>query len=158
MKPTELREHTFILLFHMPFYGTTQEMEEQISLYLKPSETENAETPAQWWRGDDEDFLTLAPADFATVEARVHAVMEKLPEIDAAVTEKAVDWKINRMSKVDLTILRLAVYELMFDESIPEAVAINEAVELAKKFGGDHSSRFVNGILAKFTDKHAEQA
>ncbi len=54
------------------------------------------------------------------------------------------------MSKVDLTILRLAVYEIKYDDSVPASVAINEAVELAKKFGQDASSGFVNGILAKF--------
>ena len=53
------------------------------------------------------------------------------------------------MSKVDLTIIRLALYEILYDESVPEKVAINEAVELAKKFGGDESPSFVNGILAK---------
>ena len=54
------------------------------------------------------------------------------------------------MGKVDLTILRLAVYEIMYDEDIPTSVAINEAVELVKKFGQDSSPSFVNGVLAKF--------
>ena len=53
------------------------------------------------------------------------------------------------MGKVELTILRLAVYEMQYDEEIPEKVAINEAVELAKKFGRDESSAFINGVLAK---------
>jgi N utilization substance protein B len=57
------------------------------------------------------------------------------------------------MGKVDLSILRLAVYELLFDESIPQGVAINEAVELAKKYGQDESSGFINGVLAKFAAK-----
>lgn len=61
----------------------------------------------------------------------------------------AEGWKINRMSKVDLTIMRLAYYEMKFDDDIPVIVAINEAVELAKKYGGDDSSSFINGILAK---------
>lgn len=64
--------------------------------------------------------------------------------------EKAKGWNTARMSKVDLTILRLAVYEMKYDDSVPDRVAINEAVELAKKFGQDASSGFVNGILAKF--------
>jgi len=57
------------------------------------------------------------------------------------------------MGKVDLTIIRLALYEILYDESVPEKVAINEAVELAKKFGGDESPSFVNGILAKLVRK-----
>ena len=61
------------------------------------------------------------------------------------------------MGKVDLAIIRLAVYELLFDETIPQGVAINEAVELAKKYGQDESAGFINGVLAKFTDKKKEQ-
>ncbi len=64
--------------------------------------------------------------------------------------ERAENWNTARMGKVDLTILRLAVYEIAFDEDVPAGVAINEAVELAKKFGQDASSGFVNGILARF--------
>lgn len=66
------------------------------------------------------------------------------------INEIAEGWKTERMGKVDLTILRLAVYEIRFDEDVPTSVAINEAVELAKKYGQDGSPSFVNGILAKF--------
>ena len=76
-------------------------------------------------------------------------ILEKETEIDADIDQIAEGWKTTRMGKVDLTILRLAVYEMKFDEEIPVGVAINEAVELAKKFGGDDSPAFVNGILAK---------
>ena len=77
--------------------------------------------------------------------------MEKLPEIDAMLEKVSRGWKLSRMGKVELTILRLAVYEMRFDEDIPEKVAINEAVELSKKFGGDDSPAFINGVLAKLT-------
>ena len=70
--------------------------------------------------------------------------------IDTALNDKVEGWNTGRMGKVDLTVLRLAVYEIMFDEEIPTGVAINEAVELAKKFGQDTSPSFVNGVLAKF--------
>ena len=76
--------------------------------------------------------------------------MEKLDDIDQLLNEKAKGWETERMGKVDLTILRLAVYEILYDEDIPTGVAINEAVELAKKFGQDSSPAFVNGVLAKF--------
>ena len=66
------------------------------------------------------------------------------------INEKTLGWDTERMAKVDLTIIRLAVYEIKFDEDIPTGVAINEAVELAKKFGQDGSASFVNGVLAKF--------
>ncbi len=76
----------------------------------------------------------------------------KIEEIDQAINEVSEGWKTGRMSKVDLTIMRLAYYEMKIDDDIPVSVAINEAVELAKKFGGDDSPSFVNGILAKLTD------
>ena len=72
---------------------------------------------------------------------------------DTALNEKVEGWDTGRMGKVDLTVLRLAVYEILFDEKIPTGVAINEAVELAKKFGQDSSSAFVNGVLAKFVQE-----
>ncbi len=74
----------------------------------------------------------------------------QLVRIDQSLNEKVQGWDTGRMGKVDLTILRLAVYEIVFDEEIPTSVAINEAVELAKKFGQDSSPAFVNGVLAKF--------
>ena len=75
--------------------------------------------------------------------------MAKLEDIDAIINEVSTGWKTSRMSKVDLTIIRLAVYEIKFDEDVPASVAINEAVEISKVFGGDDSPSFVNGILAK---------
>ena len=66
------------------------------------------------------------------------------------VNEKAESWTTGRMGKVELTILRLGIYEIKFDEDIPTGVAIDEAVELAKKFGQDGSGAFINGVLARF--------
>ena len=76
-------------------------------------------------------------------------IIEKIPDLDSQINEIAKGWTTKRMGKVELTILRLALFEIQFDEDVPEKVAINEAVELAKKFGGDDSPSFVNGILAK---------
>lgn len=68
-------------------------------------------------------------------------------KIDALIGPAAPEWPIEQIAKVDKTILRLAVYELMFAREVPPKVAINEAVELAKAFGGDNSSKFINGVL-----------
>lgn len=73
-----------------------------------------------------------------------------MAELDALIDEKSTGWKTNRMAKVDLAIIRLAVYEIKFEDDIPTKVSINEAVELAKKYGADESGVFVNGVLAKF--------
>jgi N utilization substance protein B len=80
---------------------------------------------------------------------RIKAILEKINVIDDILSEAASGWTLNRMGKVELTILRLAVYEMRFDDSIPVKVAINEAVELAKIFGGDDTPGFINGVLAK---------
>ena len=76
-----------------------------------------------------------------------------MPEIDRIINENAKGWKTARMNKVDLTILRLAVYEMKWDEEIPTGVAINEAVELAKKFSGNDGPSFVNGVLGKIAQQ-----
>ena len=79
----------------------------------------------------------------------IRRIAEKIDEIDEAINKAAVKWTTDRMSKVDLTILRLAYYEMKIDEDIPEKVAVDQAIELAKKYGTDDSPSFVNGVLAK---------
>ena len=93
------------------------------------------------------DELSLREDERWMLEERYEAVVRRFEDIDGNITRTAKGWKIGRMSKVDLSILRLAVYELLFDENIPDGVAINEAVELAKSYGGEESSSFINGIL-----------
>ena len=129
MKRRELREHIFEILFRVEFMNET-EMEEQMDLFF-------------------EDLAEARPADVDYMKNKYFAVREKMPMIDIMIDEKSTGWKTSRMGKVELTILRLAVYEMLFDEDVPATVAINEAVEIAKKFGGDDTPAFVNGILAK---------
>ena len=78
----------------------------------------------------------------------VIGVGARLTEIDAAIADKARDWPLKRMPVIDLSVMRLATYELMARPDVPLAVVIDEAVELAKRFSTDHSGRFVNGVLA----------
>ena len=129
MTRREIREHIFLMLFRKDFHEAN-ELDEQMELYLSQLEKPSIE-------------------DYAYLTSRFHSVVEHVEEIDQILTEAASGWKLNRMGKVDLTILRLAVYEMRFDEDIPVKVAINEAVELAKIFGGDESPGFINGVLAK---------
>jgi N utilization substance protein B len=96
------------------------------------------------------DAKRLAEKDADKIRDKYEKIAAKLPQIDEMINEKTLGWDTERMAKVDLTIIRLAVYEIKFDEDIPTGVAINEAVELAKKFGQDGSASFVNGVLAKF--------
>jgi transcription antitermination factor NusB len=117
------------MLFRKDFHEAN-ELNEQVEMYISQIEKPSLE-------------------DYAYLTKRFQSVVEHLEEIDAILTEVSSGWKLNRMGKVDLTILRLAVFEMRFDEDVPVKVAINEAVEIAKTFGGDESPSFVNGVLAK---------
>lgn len=130
MSRRELREQIFKLLFRVEF-NSLEDMSEQEKLFF-----------------EDEDAAKDEDAGY--ISDKYHRIQQKLTEIDRQLNERTEGWDTTRMSKVDLTILRLAVYEINYDDSVPTGVAINEAVELAKKFGQDASSGFVNGILAKF--------
>ena len=126
---TELREATFLILFRMDFYPK-EEIEEQVKDFF-----------------EGEDGFTEAERQY--IGDKVISITEKLDEIDQVLDEYSIGWKVKRMSKVDLTILRLAYYEIKYDDKVPVSTAINEAVELAKNYGEENIASFVNGILAK---------
>ncbi|KIR01668.1 Transcription termination protein NusB [Lachnospiraceae bacterium TWA4] len=128
MTRRERRECLFKMLFQQEFFQT-EELKGQQELFLQDMEL----------REKQESELT----DY------VNKIIKVLPEIDEKINQTAKGWKTSRMSKVDLTLLRLAIYEIAYDESVPNKVAINEAVELCKIYGGNDSSSFVNGILGK---------
>lgn len=127
----EQREQLFKLLFRVEF-NSIEEMPEQVQLFFQ----------------DDEVECSQKVAD--AIRDRFDMVVAKLSEIDRLLDEKAEGWDTKRMGKVELTVLRLGVYEIMFDEEIPNSVAINEAVEIAKQYGQTTSGGFVNAVLAKF--------
>lgn len=89
----------------------------------------------------------LTDKDRAFFDNLTKGVDEHREEIDAYIEKYAIGWSLSRIEKVDLAILRMATYEIFFCDEIPVGASINEAVELAKRFGGDHSYSFVNGIL-----------
>ena len=134
----ELREHIFKMLFQIEF-NEMEDMPEHLTLYF-------------------ENLPSAAEEDKLYIKDKFEAIVKKVPEIDIELNEKTTGWKTTRMSKVDLTILRLAVYEMKWDADVPEGVAINEAVELAKRFSGEEGPSFVNGVLAKLTDQEAGHA
>ncbi len=131
MSRREIREQIFKLLFRTEFYKE-EDLQEQRQLFLDELGQEENE-------------------DTQYIQQKYEDILSHLTEIDAMVNEVALGWKTSRMGKVDLTLIRLAVYEMKFEEDVPQGVAINEAVELAKNYGTDDSSSFVNGILAKLT-------
>ena len=129
MTRREIREQVFKMLFRVEFYNQ-EEMSEQIAL---------CEDDACSWKEKDKTYIF----------EKVEKISEKLEEIDAKINEVSEGWKTGRMGKVDLTLIRLAVYEMLYEEDVPAKVAINEAVELAKQYGTENSPSFVNGVLAK---------
>jgi len=102
----------------------------------------------------EKNFKEKGHRDYAS--QLMELVLSKREEIDAKLNEYSNKWTTSRMPKVDLAILRLAAVELLFMDDIPDAVAINEAVDMAKKYGADESKSFINGILGKIAkDKDA---
>ena len=132
MTRRELRENVFKLLFRIEFHEE-EDLLEQMNLF-------------------EEEFEGLKEKDIEYIKSKCQGIYSHLEEIDNAINEKSTGWKTSRMSKMDLSILRLAVYELKYEDDIPAKVSINEAVELAKQYGTDSSSGFVNGVLAKFAE------
>lgn len=96
-----------------------------------------------------EVFANFAPQfnDQGFVKNVIAGTMERLPEIDAYITKYATEWPLDQITIVDRNILRIGVYELIYNDDIPAKVAINEAIEIAKTFGSDASGKFVNGVL-----------
>ena len=131
MSRRELREQIFKLIFRAEFYDK-EELPEQEKLFFEDYE------------------LNMKPEDETYISEKSNKILEKLDEIDGMINQEAKGWTTERMGKIELTILRLAIYEITFDEDVPAGVAINEAVEIAKKFGQEESAGFVNGVLAKF--------
>ena len=129
MSRREMREQIFKLLFRVEF-NQREEMPEQEQFFFE----------------DEENTAALKDCD--QIRDKVNRIVEKLDEIDEKLNMTAEGWQTKRMGKVDLTILRLAVYEIKYDEDIPTGVAINEAVELCKKYATTDDASFVNGILA----------
>jgi N utilization substance protein B len=104
------------------------------------------------------ELLEEQPADDPYVREVIGGLEEKLSEIDRIIAQRAEGWRLERLHSVDRNILRLAVYELCYREDIPPQVAINEAVELAKKYGGEHSPAFINGILDRIWKERAQRS
>lgn len=129
MSRSELREHVFRMLFRIEF-NNEKELPEQESLYFELLDDVSEQ---------DQEYILN----------KYKAIKDRVEEIDSILNQMSEGWKTTRMNRVDLTILRLATYELKWDEEVPTGVAINEAVELAKRYSSDQGPSFVNGVLAK---------
>ena len=130
----EQREQVFKLLYRVEFHAP-EDMPEQIALFRE----NNEEVPS--WQDAD------------AIAARFEKIREKIPELDRLLNENTEGWDTTRMGKVELAVLRLGAYELRYDDDIPNGVAINEAIEIAKKYGQESSGGFVNTEENLFRDE-----
>ncbi len=101
-------------------------------------------------------MMNLQKEEHEEIKSKLKAVKGRISDIDPLIEKNAKGWKLNRIGNADLNILRLAIYEMLYDEHVPIKVAINEAVELAKKYGTDNSASFINGILANVYEQSEE--
>ena len=129
MKRQKSREKAMELLFSMELSKNTYE--ETIETFIEDYE------------------MDLKTIDVDYIKNVVKVVTDNLEDIDSRIVNALVNWKLDRVSKVNLTILRLAVGEMLFVDDVPGSVAINEAVELTKKYSDEKSTSFVNGVLDK---------
>ena len=130
MTRSEMREHVFRLIFRVPFHDKN-ELREQIDYYF-------------------DDLTDVNEKDYEYIKNKALLVCELSDELDEKINSVSEGWPVDRIGKAELAIMRLAVYEMLYDDDIPVNVAINEAVELAKSYGSDdNAASFVNGVLAK---------
>ncbi len=132
MTRRSLRENIFKILFKLEF-NDIHEMQEQIDFSLEGIDDLS---------GEDEAYIT----------DKTKKIISLIGEIDAVISDISVGWSIERIGKAELAILRLAVYEIKYDEDIPLNVAVSEAVELSKIYCGEEAGSFVNGVLTKLND------
>ena len=131
MNRSSMREHVFKMVFSYGF-DLDKAIDEHMTDYLEEIKTKEDEV--------------------VYMKARVMGILEHKETIDQALDKASIKWPVARMAKVDAAILRVMVYEINYDDDIPNNVAINEGIELAKKFGGDQSPKFVNGVIAKIVN------
>ncbi len=153
MKRSTERELIFKLMFMSEFYEK-KELGDELLLYF--------DSPVPFDDNEDEetkeliDKITLKESvkdsDRQKLVAKYVDIIDRVEDIDEKIKGASKSWTIDRIGKVELAVIRLGLYEIFYDDSVPTSVAINEAVELAKKFGPEGSYAFVNGILAEFAD------
>lgn len=139
------REYAIQFLFSLDF-NKTDDVESQLEEFLLHS---------QEHREEEESALNENSKSF-TLDV-VKGTMEHIAEIDELIEFHTTGWKMERIAKVDLAIIRLAIYEIVFNNEIPDSVAANEAIELAKKYSTEESGSFVNGVLGKIIRGKDEQ-
>lgn len=132
MNRRQQREHIFKLIFSYAF-DVKEDFAEHMTYYLDEIETDHQES-------------------LEYIKEKALKIVESMDDIDRRINERINDWTTDRIGKVEVAIIRLAVYEIFYDDDVPNSVAINEAIEIAKKYGGDNAPSFINGVLANIVN------
>ena len=149
MTRRELRDSIVRIIFREAFYPP-QGMEEQTEDYIRELKEEpELLLPSMKEEPSEEDVVYIRD--------KVDAILAHLPELDRSLEASSKEWKINRIGKMELAILRVAAYEIGYDDDIPDRVAINEAIELSKLYCDDKAGAFINGILNKLMEQKTGQ-
>jgi len=123
------REHIFKIIFQTEFYNEN-DIDEAINIY-------------------SQNITDASQEDMNFIKSEIEGILENKSVIDDTINRYAEGWEVGRLAKVDLAVLRLAVYEILYASDIPDRVAVNEAVELVKAFSSDKAPAFINGVLGK---------
>jgi N utilization substance protein B len=143
MTRSQARRHAFALVFQFPFH---------------PFGIETLAEAKQFYYDGLEDDLRPRGKHTAYIDRAVVGTWDRLSQIDGVVMHFLKDWAIERINKIDLALLRLCIYEMLCEKDVPDGVAINEAVELAKVYGADESPAFINGVLGGVARQLKERA
>ena len=173
----EIRDHKFKILFMYYFMQTDidqillnyfinlpyEEEDEDINEYTKNASQAHKNIAKIVLKEDEKKLdnvsdaavaITLTEDDnISDIKRKVKEIIDKTDEIDKLISDNLESWNIKRVAKAELTIIRLAIYEMYYDASIDVPIAINEAVELAKVYGNEKSDKFVNGVLSTIYKK-----
>lgn len=162
MNRKKSRELAMKLLFQMTI--NKEDFKDAIENLKENIEVENEKSGNEEFmelstnKEDDPENLDLKDVDMEYVIRVLKGVQENKEFLDTEIQKYLRNWKLNRLSKVDITILRVCTYEFLYEEDIPENVSINEAIELAKKYSADKSAPFINGVLGSMLkDKDIEK-
>ncbi len=129
MLRTQVREEIFKIVFRIPF-NNRDEMEQQIEFSMEELDLKSKENQTY-------------------IRNKATAILEQLDKIDEQISNYCEGWNLNRIGKAEIAIMRIAVYEMLFEEDIPNKVAINEAVELGKQYCDEEAKGFINAVLGK---------
>lgn len=158
MSRRKIRETIFLMLFRLEF-NTKEELLEQLDWYFtqqpdsgEPEDDTSKAKKQKTNNADGDEYLPLndiSEEDETYIRTKLEKILDHIEDLDQTIVSICEGWNLSRLGKAEFAILRLATYEIQYDDDIPTGVAINEAVELAKTYCSKEAPRFINGVLAK---------